>query len=194
MRAFLDRLYRLSGWIAAGFIAAICALVFAQVVLNIIDRVSSLITGQAVGLSIPSYSDFTGFFLASASFFALAYTLREGGHIRVTLFIQHARSGARWLIEFWCVGLACTVSVYFTWYMARLVLESHEFNDLSSGMIPVPIWIPQTGMLIGLVVLSIALIDELYSLIRGENPSYHDKGENLLEGEEPIADSILDAE
>ena len=194
MRPFLDGLYRLSGAISACFIAAISALVFAQVLLNIVDRLSSLFTGTAIGLSIPSYADFTGFFLASASFFALAYTLREGGHIRVTLFIQHTPPMLRRVIEFWCVGLATAVSIYFAWYTALLVMEAYEYNDLSSGMIAVPIWIPQSGMLLGLIVLSIALVDELFGLFSGADPSYHNKGENLLEDQEPIPTSILDGE
>ena len=194
MRSFLDWLYRMSGWVSASFIAAICILVFAQVILNIIDRLSTLITGSAIGLAIPSYADFTGFFLAAASFFALAFTLREGGHIRVTLFIQNVSPGIRRLFEFWSIGLATAVSVYFTWYMGLLVLESFKFNDLSSGMIAVPLWMPQSGMLIGLIVLSIALIDEFFGLLSGGDPSYQNKGENLLEDQEPIPNSIIDAE
>ena len=38
MRSFLDWLYRMSGLISASFIAAICILVFAQVIFNIVDR------------------------------------------------------------------------------------------------------------------------------------------------------------
>ncbi len=194
MRRYLDGLYRLSGAISACFIVAITVLVFAQVLLNIVDRLSSLMTGSAIGLSISSYADFTGFFLAAASFFALAYTLREGGHIRVTLFIQHTPPRLRRIIEFWCVGLATAVSIYFAWYTGLLVMEAYEYNDLSSGMIPVPLWIPQSGMLVGLIVLSIALIDELFGLCSGADPSYHNKGENLLEDKEPIPTSILDGE
>ena len=64
--------------LAATFIAAICLLVFAQVLLNLVDRIAKMTTGAAIGLAIPSYADFTGFFLAASSFLALAYTLREG--------------------------------------------------------------------------------------------------------------------
>ena len=163
MRSFLDWLYRMSGWVSAGFIAAICALVFAQVILNAVDRASTLLTGSAIGLSIPSYADFTGFFLAAASFFALAFTLREGGHIRVTLFIQNTSPRLRRILEFWCIGLAAAVSIYFTWYMGLLVRDSFNFNDLSSGMIAVPLWIPQAGMLAGLVVRSEEHTSELQS-------------------------------
>ena len=180
MRQNLDRLYLWSGYTGAGFIVAICALVFAQVVLNAIDRITKILTGSAIGLTIPSYSDFTGFFLAAASFLALAYAFREGAHIRVTLVIQNTSGWLRKAIEVFCVSLALAVALYFCWFLALLTYESYSYNDLSSGIIAVPIWIPQFSMVVGLAVLSIALIDDLVALLRGENPSYYDKGENLL--------------
>ncbi len=183
MRQYLNRLYLWSGWIAAMFIAAICALVFAQVTLNLIDRISTLTTGYAIGLTIPSYADFTGFFLAASSFFALAHTHREGGHIRVSLIIQNLPPKARIAIEYWSVGLAVLATAYFTVYMALLVHESLTYNDLSPGIIPVPIWIPQSAVLAGLAVLTVALVDDFVRLLQGRKPSYEGKGEKLLEGE-----------
>lgn len=185
MRRILDRLYTWSGYTGAGFIAAICVVVFAQVLLNAIDRVAKILTGSAIGLTIPSYSDFTGFFLTAASFFALAYALREGAHIRVTLVIQHTTGKLRQTIEFFCVLLALSVAVYFCWYTALLTYESYTYNDLSSGIIAVPIWIPQLSMVLGLAILSIALLDDLITILRGGHPSYFDKGENLLAGHVP---------
>ena len=172
MRTLLDRLYLSSGWAAACCIAAIGTLVVVQVGCNLIDRVSGLLTGTAIGLTIPSYADFTGFFLAGASFLALAHTLRQGDHIRVTLFISHLPDRIAGLLEFWCVAVAAAISVYFSYYTAFLVWESYQFHDLSPGMIAVPLWIPQTAMLVGLIILSIALIDELVGLIIGKTPSY----------------------
>ncbi len=194
MRRFLDNLYRWSGWLAATFIASICLLVFAQVILNLVDRIAKMTTGSAIGLAIPSYADFTGFFLAASSFLALAYTLREGGHIRVSLFIANAGPKTRHFIELWCLALALAASAYFTWYAAHLVYESHKFHDLSAGMIAVPIWIPQTAMLTGLVILTIALIDEFVDVLKGNDPSYTDKGENLLQGDPPLPSSTVSGE
>lgn len=189
MRTLLDTLYRSSGWLAAGFIGAIGLLVVVQVSCNLIDRISTIATGTAIGLTIPSYADFTGFFLASASFLALAHTFRQGGHIRVTLLIAHLPPLLAKAVEFWCLGVAALISCYFTWYTALLVWESYDFHDLSPGMIAIPLWIPQLGMLIGLAILSIALLDELVCLTRGIEPSYHGKGENLL-ATEKISDSL----
>ncbi len=181
LRRILNRLYLWSCWLAAAFIAAICLLVVCQVGLNLVDRLASQLTGSAIGLTIPSYADFTGFFLAAASFLALAYTLRQGGHIRVSLVISHLNPMLRHIIEIWCIVLAGSVTIYFTWYTFLLTRESYTYHDLSPGMVAIPIWIPQTALLIGLAVLSIALIDEFVCCLRGNTPSYVGAGENLLE-------------
>lgn len=189
LRKLLNTIYICSGWLAAGFIAAICLLVVCQVILNLIDRLSTLLTGAAIGLTIPSYADFTGFFLAAASFLALAYTLRQGGHIRVTLIISHLNKSFRHIFEIWCLLLATTVTTYFTWYTFTLTRESFIYNDLSPGMVAVPIWIPQSAMLLGLVILSIALLDELFCSLAGNTPSYVGAGEKLLESGDDEGDS-----
>ncbi|MCF6266923.1 MAG: TRAP transporter small permease [Desulfuromusa sp.] len=188
LRKGLDKLYLASGWLAAASISVICLLVLCQVCLNAVDRLSGLLTGSAIGLTIPSYADFTGFFLAAASFLALAHTLREGGHIRVTLILTRLNEKLRHIFEIWSLLFCSAVAVYFTWYTFFLIRESYIYKDLSSGMIAVPIWIPQSTMLIGLLVLSIALIDALISVILGNKPGYADTGETLLDqtDNEPI--------
>ena len=180
MRRWLDKVYKTSGWLAAGCIALICLLVVVQVFMNLLDRLSALVSGSAIGLTIPSYADFTGFLLAAASFLALAYSLREGAHIRVILVVDRLPKSAKRGVEIWCLGFAATVSAYFTWYTGKLTFESYMYHDLSSGMIAVPIWIPQAVMLYGLIVLCVALFDELVIVIRGGTPAYAEKGENLL--------------
>jgi len=180
MRVWLNRLYRGSCWFAAGCLGLICLLVVCQVFLNLVDRVSTLLTGSAIGLTIPSYADFTGFLLAAASFMALAHTLREGAHIRVVLLISRVPVKLQPAVEFWCSGVAFLVTVYFTWYTALLARESFVYNDLSPGMIPVPLWIPQGFMLCGLIVLGISLLDEIVQILRGHKPSYASESEKLL--------------
>lgn len=170
LRRFLDQLYLASGWFAAVALALICLLVLCQVCLNAIDRISSVLTGSAIGLTIPSYADFTGFFLAASSFLALAYTLRQGEHIRVTLVISRCGPKVRQILEIWSYLLTSGVTLYFAWYTLLLIRESYIYNDLSSGMIAVPIWIPQSAMFAGLVILSIALLDSLVSTVRAWPP------------------------
>lgn len=186
MRRWLDNLYKTSCWLGAGCIVLISLLVVCQVVLNLLDRVSTLLTGSAIGLTIPSYADFTGFLLAAASFLSLAYSLREGAHIRVVLLVDRLPKKTHRFVELWCLGFGLVIALYFTWYTAMLTYESYSYNDLSSGMIAVPIWIPQTAMLFGLAVLSLALVDELVAVFCGKTASYAEKGEKLLADERQV--------
>ncbi len=155
IRGMLDRLYRLSGAVAAGFLVLICVLVSVQVVLNLITK----IFGTSMALTIPSYAEFAGFFLAAASFLALAYTLNRGGHIRVTLVLQFLPERGRLVLEVLGLLLCGATAFYATWYMGRLTHESFRFGDMSPGIIAVPIWIPQTALVIGLAIFTLALFD-----------------------------------
>lgn len=161
MRQLLDGLYDCSGWLAAILLVAICGIVLAQVGLNLIDQLTHWLMGRSVGLVIPSYAEFAGFFLAAASFLALASTWRTGGHIRVTLAIERLRDPWRRYAELWCIVAATVITGFFTYHTIALVSESWSYRDVSPGLVPVPLWLPQSAMAFGLAVLTIALIDEL---------------------------------
>ncbi len=172
MRKALDHLYRGSGVVAAVFLAAICGVVLLQVGANVIDAVANWLLGHSFGLVVPSYAEFAGFFLAATSFLALAYTLRCGAHIRVSMIIQTLTNRQRRFIEIWCSGMGAVLSAYFAVYTVGLAIESWQFGDLSPGMVALPLWIPQVPMAIGLIVLTIALIDECVEALAGREPSY----------------------
>ena len=172
MRKALDQLYRLSGAVAAVFLAAICVIVLLQVAANVADAVIGWATGQPYGLVVPSYAEFAGFFLAATSFLALAYTLRCGAHIRVSMVIQRLPKGSRRFVEMWCSGMGALTTGYFAVFTVGLVAESLEFGDVSPGMVPVPLWIPQMAMAVGLIVLAVALVDEFVEAASGREPAY----------------------
>jgi TRAP-type C4-dicarboxylate transport system permease small subunit len=44
---------------------------------------------------------------------------------------------------------------------------SYQLNDLSQGIVPLPLWIPQSAMGIGCTLLFIAMVDRLVCLLMG---------------------------
>ncbi len=170
MRRLLDKIY-----FAAGVVAGLCLVMMALLIL-------AQIVGRWFGVVIPSTEDFSGFLLAAASFLALAYTLRSGGHIRVNLLISHLQGVRRRFIEGTILLLALILVGYAAWSVSLLVIESYQFDELSQGYIPVPLWIPQAPMAIGLLILEIALLDELVLLLRGEQPQYMQHDDVSLTG------------
>ncbi|MER0239236.1 TRAP transporter small permease [Fulvimarina sp. MAC8] len=168
MRDLLDGLYRLAGGLAAGLIAFICLIVSAQVVLNIVTRLG----GTAVSYTIPSYADFAGYCLAASSFLALAYTFTRDGHIRVMLVLDRLPGRAARLAAELFALLACGAATLFaTYYIALLTAQSYRFGDKSTGIVAIPLWIPQSVVLLGLAILSIALLDSLVQTLRTGRPA-----------------------
>ncbi|MGR3541075.1 MAG: TRAP transporter small permease [Hasllibacter sp.] len=161
----LDRLYRGAAILSAGCIAAICLLISAQIVLNGLSRL-----GLPVPATIPSYTDFSGFLLAAATFLALPWTLRSGGHVRVALVTARLPRALALAAEIAVLTLAAAFAAYATWFAAALLLESRHYGDLSPGLIPVPLWIPQVAMVAGLGLLTLALIHSLVDTVRARRP------------------------
>lgn len=158
----LDWLYRSSAVLAALCLIAIVLLILAQII------------GRFFGIVIPSADDFAGYCMGASTFFALAYTLRSGGHIRVNMLIQHVPKPIARGLEIFCVGFALLLTSYFAWFMVKVAMESYYFGDVSQGHFPTPLWIPQGALAIGSVVLCISFIDDFIRILLGHPPTYHE--------------------
>ncbi|WP_236744449.1 TRAP transporter small permease [Marinobacter similis] len=100
MSSIRDKFYLASGYAAGFCIALIMVVILLQIV------------GRIFGFIIPSAENVSGYALAASTFFGLAYTFHEGGHIRVTLVIQKWPAKARFvqelLVLLFGLGLAAT--------------------------------------------------------------------------------------
>jgi hypothetical protein len=47
------------------------------------------------------------------------------------------------------------------------------------GYLPIPLWIPQSSMSLGMLIFNIALVDELIRVLRGAKPCYQDHEDEL---------------
>ena len=160
MRSTLDKLYEASGLLAAFFLFMIGLLVIAQVF------------GRLFDWMIPSADDFARLCLAASSFLALAHTLRRGGHIRVNLLLERLSPSAARVLELLCLAFGTALMAYFSYYCFDMVRDGILFPDYTVGLIPIPKWIPQIGMTVGVVLLFIAFLDDLVCVLRGMPPSY----------------------
>lgn len=167
MRRFLDMLYRLGGYISALQLVAIMVMVVLQVSGRILDKILLTLGMNALGLQVPGLAELAGFLLLGATFTGLAYTLTVGGHIRVDLLHRALPASVQRALDILVTVIAAAITAYGTWFSVRLAYDSYDFGDVSIGMVPVPLWIPQAVMVIGLVWLLIALLDALIGLITG---------------------------
>ncbi|WP_043526168.1 TRAP transporter small permease [Litchfieldella xinjiangensis] len=155
----LRPLYHLGAYLAALCLCLICGMITAQVLGRIVDKLSIALGGDRIGLAIPGLAEIAGFLLVGASFLGLAYTFVNGGHIRVTLLIGQLPARIRVFVELWSVGIALALCLYLAWYVIWLVQDSIAFNETSYGLVKIPLWIPQSAMLAGILLLCLALVE-----------------------------------
>lgn len=187
--AVLNKIYDISGVIAAMFMVSILLIIVVQMLARWFE------------FKFPGSTDYAGYAMAATSFFALAHALNRGAHIRVSILLNLNQHTRYWLNAF-AMFVAALTATYFARYAIKTNLFSEMLNDRTQGLDQVPeqlltlvkmigsspskwsemwaqsgtewvytpIWLPQLSMSIGAVLLAIALWDNLTRLVvQGES-------------------------
>jgi TRAP-type C4-dicarboxylate transport system permease small subunit len=135
------------------------------------------------GTLVPSASELRGYLVVASTFLGLAPTLRSGGHIRVELFASRLGPRARRWLEVWCLAAGLVLIGFLAYASIELVMNSFTYHVTSSGLLPVPLWIPQASMVLGLVMMAVALFELLVHTLAGHQPSYRDPSLDVVDQE-----------
>lgn len=111
--------------------------------------------------------DVSLYILIAAGFLGSAYALRSGSHFRMVIFADMiGTNGRRWADR---VAYFATFAfaVMMTWLTAGYVLDNYNAGFTSGTILDAPLWIPQSVMPIGALVLA---LEALSALIRDEYP------------------------
>ncbi|HEU5296968.1 MAG TPA: TRAP transporter small permease [Burkholderiaceae bacterium] len=160
MRRVLDRLYQAAGALAALNVLAICVLMIGQSVL------------RELGVRTGAVNDVVAWLCAAASFMAMAHAFKNGDFVRVTLTLEQLGEPQRRRLEIACLAVGTVATAYLAYWANRFTYESWEFNDVSTGLLPMPLWIPQLSFALGSILLLIAVLDEFVIVLRGGRPTY----------------------
>jgi len=156
MRRVLDGLYN-----SAAALAALCMVgLLTMVMLSVVSR--------QIGFNVRGTDAYAGYLMAGAGFLALAHTLKKGEHIRVTLILNALQGPWRKALEIWSLGFASVLSTVMAFYSCKLVWDSLQFNDVSTGVDATALWIPQLVMAVGTVVFAIAFVDDFNLELQGK--------------------------
>ncbi len=148
IRRGLDLVYDVAGWLSALCLVAILVVISIQV------------AARWAGIPTHGSNEYAGYFMAAASFLAFAHTLNRGAHIRVTLLLNFLGTKRAWG-EIWALAIASAAATYLAWYAVKLVYWSWRLKDVSQGQDASPMWVVQTPVAAGAIILAVCLIDNL---------------------------------
>lgn len=184
MRRFLDRMYLTAGWLSAACFVAIGLMVSAQLVGRIVDGIMRTAGMVPYGFIVEGLAEIAGYLLATASLLALGLALKSASHIRITFLLGLLSAGPRWFFELFAIGVSTAFAAFMTIRMALLAYDSWAFNEVSFGLVRVQLVYPQGAMALGLLVFTIALIDELVITATTGRPSFVETEDAIALGKE----------
>jgi TRAP-type C4-dicarboxylate transport system permease small subunit len=155
------RISQLCGVVAAGLIAlgvlVVCHMVFVRYVLN---------------QNTIWQTDLTTYCLIAATFIGSPYVLLTRGHVNVDVLPHYLGARAR----FWLALSSALVSIAFCLTIAVLTFlfwkESWDNRWVSDTMWRARLWIPYSSMPIGLSILTLQYVADIYNLVTGREPPF----------------------
>ncbi|MCS4510546.1 TRAP transporter small permease [Xylophilus ampelinus] len=160
MRRVLARLFDAAGALGAACVVAIFLLMIVAGV------------GRQVNLRVSGINDVVAWLCAAAAFLAMAHAFRHGDFVRVTLVLEWVPPRVRRWMDAVCLAIATAAVGYLTWWATAFTWESYEFAEVATGLVAIPIWIPQSTFVVGCWLLMLAVLDELVTVLQGGKPGY----------------------
>jgi TRAP-type C4-dicarboxylate transport system permease small subunit len=154
MRKFLDLTYDASLALAALFLVGIFAVMVTEAVL------------REFGSYVPGASQLIGWFCAAAGFLAMPATFKRGEMIRVGVLVDALPPRARKPLLLACLALATVFTGYMLWAVAGYLFRGWRSGEMTQGMLEVATWIPQSSFLLGVLLLLVAVLDEMLTALR----------------------------
>jgi TRAP-type C4-dicarboxylate transport system permease small subunit len=90
----------------------------------------------------------------------------------MTMLLSVLTGRVRKAVELITLVIATAFSGFMTYHAMLLVQDSWAYNEVSTGIIPVPLAYPQASMALGLLVLTVALADEVACVARTGHTSF----------------------
>jgi len=157
----IRRVSQLCGAVAAALIAVgvlvVCEMVFVRYVLN---------------HNTIWQTDFVTWSLVAATFIGSPYLLLTRGHVNVDVLPQYLSGRKRWWLALFSILMSLAFCGVVTVLAAEFWLQAWEGRWVSESMWRARLWIPYAAMPIGLGILTLQYIADLYCLLAGREPPF----------------------
>ncbi len=92
--------------------------------------------------------------------------------MRVGIWLDYMGPRARRGAELVSLGFAACFTAYMLWAISFYVYGGWQDGYLTQGLLIIPEWIPQMSLVFGMLILLIAILDELVAVLKKQKPSY----------------------
>ena len=147
---------------------------------------ADVIVRKVFGIAFVGADELGGYALAMATSWALAYAFFEGSHIRVNVFHMTLAPRPKALLDLLAVVVTAALVGMLGWQVWVVAFDSWVFDCVSNTPLRVPLWIPQSSFLGGILLFLVAaVVVALESIMLACKGNYAQVIELVEENEKP---------
>jgi TRAP-type C4-dicarboxylate transport system permease small subunit len=147
---FIEKIAYLSGYYSAWLVPLMMTLVVLEVFMRYVLHQPLMLADE-----------FSAYMLVALSYLGMAYTWRQGGHVRVTVLVSRLSSRASSWIRFMGLILVCIFMIQLDRVSYKMIAYALQINLRSSTWLMVPLFWPQLTIFIGFVLLTLLLLVDI---------------------------------
>jgi len=144
MSGLIDKLCKIAAVSACVILVGMVAFILLEIILRSFFDASTYVLDEFVGYGV-----------AVMTFLSFSLALRDGVFIRVNLVTANLGLKSRQILEIISCAIGTCLFGFVAFYLGRLVLRNFERGVVSNSIAEVPLWIPQSLVFLGLLLLVI---------------------------------------
>ncbi len=146
--SIIEKISKIGAYISAFFMLLIVAIITTEIFLRSLFDKSLLISDE-----------YSAYFMVASIFFGLAYTLKEGKHIKITILTSRIKNKKiSFFLQLIVYFLAFAISSYACYYSFLMVNETRTLDMRADSIAETPLWIPEISVFLGFLLLCLQLI------------------------------------
>jgi TRAP-type mannitol/chloroaromatic compound transport system permease small subunit len=128
--------------------------------------------GSYLGLPTTQVTDeISGYMLALAATWGLAYALRSGSHVRIDVVFPYLTPRLKVVADFLALLLMALFAAVVSWKIWALVADSWQTGMRSSTYLLTPLYVPQIILGVGFTLLALAAVSMVLAMLSGSEPT-----------------------
>ena len=151
---FIDRLSLAGGWLSGLMVCLGLALV-----------VTEILTRSIFNSTLYIAEEYSGYMMCGLTFCALAYTLREKGHIRMTFLHKVVEGRPRLLLDLVCFAIGIIFSFGLVYHTSLFFWDSVVTQSQSMQISETYLAVPQFALPVGALLLALQFISEFFKTV-----------------------------
>jgi len=155
--ALIDRISRLSGYLAALLIVGIAVLILVEIFCR-----------SVFNLSLSFAWEYSAYFMGTAIFLAAAFTMRTGGHVRVSIVSSSVPPAVARVIELIATIFGTGIAIYVAYALSAFAWQAFVSGNTSPTIDEIPLVYPRGAIAFGAVLLAIQMIARSARALTGE--------------------------